>query len=450
MRVDTDPAARDGVADGGVAVRLTEAQALPNLLAVLHLCGAGKLRCSEKTQRPAAATVAAVTSVLAAGDFYPDEPIAAFAWPLLIQAGGLAELAGGRLQLTAKGRSALGRPAADTIRGLWRSWINNAAIDELSRVEHIKGQRTTNTLTSAKTRRKTVAAALAACQAGQWINVNDLFTTMQRGNLSPTVARSERALWKLYISDPQYGSLGYLGFADWPILEGRYTLAVIFEYAGTLGLLDLDYTDPAGARDDFRGNWGTEDLDYLSRYDGLHAIRLNPLGAYVLGLAGRYQPPAEQHPTRQTLKVLPNLDIVATGDLTPADRLTLDAYADHTADRVWTLREATLLTALDAGRSLDQLRQFLAARATHELPNPVTTLLEDTATRATRLRNLGMIRLVECTDPALAALITNDRRLRTLCRPVGDRHLAVTIEHEPEFRKALRTLGHVLLVDTAV
>ena len=33
-----------------------------------------------------------VAEVLVAGDFYPDEPIAAFAWPLLLQAGGLARL----------------------------------------------------------------------------------------------------------------------------------------------------------------------------------------------------------------------------------------------------------------------------------------------------------------------------------------------------------------------
>lgn len=180
---------------------------------------------------------------------------------------------------------------------------------------------------------------------------------------------------------------------------------MLFEYAGTLGLFDLDYTDPAGARDDFRGNWGTDDLDYLSRYDGLRAVRLNPLGAYVLGLTDRYEPPSGGHPAQQTLKVLPNLDIVVTGELPPADRLMLDAYAAQTADRVWTLGQATLLAALDAGRDLDHLRQFLTARATHDLPNPVTTLLADLAARAGRLRNLGMVRLIECADPALATLI---------------------------------------------
>jgi hypothetical protein len=70
-------------------IRTTGAEALAKALAVLQLCGAGKLRCNQKTQRPAEATVSAVAKVLAGGDFYPTEPIAAFAWPLLIQAGGL-------------------------------------------------------------------------------------------------------------------------------------------------------------------------------------------------------------------------------------------------------------------------------------------------------------------------------------------------------------------------
>ncbi|MFF5233868.1 helicase-associated domain-containing protein [Dactylosporangium sp. NPDC000521] len=427
---------------------MTGAEAPANVLAVMQLCGAGKLRCSEKTQRPSAATVAGVAEVLAGGDFYPTEPIAAFAWPLLIQAGGLAELAGGRLQLTAKGRTALGRPPAETIRALWRSWVGKAVIDELSRVEHIKGQRTANTLTSAKTRRQAVATALSRCPAGEWMAIDDLFDTMRHGGLSPTVARSDRALWRLYLTDPQYGSLGYAGFADWPVLEGRYTLAVLFEYAGTLGLFDLDYTDPAGARDDFRSNWGTDELEYLSRYDGLRAVRLNALGAYALGLSDRYQAPTADAAVAGALKVLPNLDIVVTGELPPADRLMLDAYAQRTADRVWALREATLLAALDAGRGLDQLREFLAVRATHELPNSVTTLLADVAARAGRLRNLGVVRLVECADPALAVLIAGDRRLRGLCQPVGDRHLAVAVDREQEFRKALRALGHMLPSDT--
>lgn len=80
---------------GAPRVRHTEHEAQANLLTVLRLCMAEKLRCSEKTRRPSTATVSAVADVLDGGDSYPHEAIAAFAWPMLLQAGGLAQLTGG-------------------------------------------------------------------------------------------------------------------------------------------------------------------------------------------------------------------------------------------------------------------------------------------------------------------------------------------------------------------
>jgi hypothetical protein len=171
--------------------------------------------------------VAEVAKTLAAGDFYQDEPIAAFAWPLLVQASRLAEITGGKLQLTAKGRAALGEPAAGIVQALWRSWLTNGLIDEFSRVENIEGQRAANVLTAPKARRQKVSEALAAQPVGEWLDVDDLFGQMKQTAWSPRVARSERALWKLYLEDPQYGSLGYAGFGDWELLEGRYTLSVL-------------------------------------------------------------------------------------------------------------------------------------------------------------------------------------------------------------------------------
>jgi len=65
-------------------------------------------------------------------------------------------------------------------------------------------------------------------------------------------------------------------------VEGRYALCVLFEYAATLGLIDVAYADPRGARDDYRALWGGDELSCLSRYDGLSALRVNELGAAVL------------------------------------------------------------------------------------------------------------------------------------------------------------------------
>ncbi|GAA3534719.1 hypothetical protein GCM10022419_012740 [Nonomuraea rosea] len=428
--------------DDTAVLRATAAPAAADLQAMLQLCASGKLRCSETTHRPGAATVAAVAAVLADGDFYAGEPIAAFAWPLLLQAGGLAELAGGKLRLTARGRTALGRPAAETIKHLWRRWVSGGLIDELTRIEEIKGQRSKNVLTAVKPRRQHVAAALALCEPGGWVRIDDLFAQMRRQGLDPVIARSGRALWKLYLVDHEYGSLGYAGYGDWPILQGRYTLAVVFEYAATLGLVDVAYVEPDGARDDYHGNWGADSLDRLSRYDGLRAVRLNPLGAYVLGLSKAFESP--EPAVEQMLKVLPNFDVVATGTLRPADRLTLDAYATRTSDRVWTLSARSLRQALSSGENLARLRTFLGERCGHDLPATVTTLFADVERRARQVRDHGLVRLVEAEDAAIAALIAGDRKAGPLCRSLGDRYLYVAPEDEAAFRRAALALGYVV------
>jgi hypothetical protein len=426
-------------------LRPTAREATANVLAVLRLCAAGKLRCSEKTQRPGTATVGAVVTVLLRGDFYLMRPIASFAWPLLLQAGGLAEIVGGRLLLTARGRVALGKPAPETIRLLWRRWVSHGVLDEMSRIETIKGQRSARALTAVGPRRKAVAEALATCPPGEWVEIDELFASVQSGGPHFTVARD---LWKLYISDPHYGSLGYDGFHDWSLLEGRYVLCLLFEYAGTLGLFDLRYGDPVGARDDFYENWSSDDLDFLSQYDGLNEIRMNALGAYVFGLADRYEPDDEA--PGSALKVLPNLDIVVTGEVQPADELMLDAYGRRSSDRVWCLSAASLLAAIDGGRPLEDLRRFLGARADHDLPGTVTRLFEDVTARVGQLVDLGLARVVTCADPAVAALIGGDRTLRRFCRPVGDRHLAIPVQHEADFRKALLKLGYVVPAESSI
>lgn len=423
-------------------IRCTEPEALQNVAAVLQLCQAGKLRCSQTTRRPSAATVRVVTENLIAGDFYADDAIAAFAWPLLLQAGGLAQLEGSRLALTPKGRRALGEPAHAVVRDLWQRWPKLAPIDEFSRVEAIKGQKIAGALSAAAPRRQAVAGALALCPPGEWIGVDRLFTEM-RSRTHLSIARSERGLWKLYLEDPEYGSLGYDGYHDWPILEGRYVLAVLFEYAATLGLLDVEYDPPTFARDDFRHLWGADWVDSLSRYDGLRAVRLTPLGGYAAGLALDYVPSAPASPQRD-LQVLANLDVVALADPPAADRLVLDAFAARTGERVWTLSRASLLAAADAGRAPGELAAFLGDRATPGVPGPVRTLLDDVEARTRQVRDLGMRRVLECADAHVATLLERDRTLRGLCTRIGERHLLLDPAGEPKARGALRRLGYPL------
>ena len=268
---------------GPVLARWTAPDALSNLVSVLELAADGQVRYSAGTRRPTAATVKLVEDVLVAGDFYDSgEPIAAFAWPLLIQVGGLARLVGTRLELSSRGRAALARPSYEALGALWARWLGSVSTDELARIEAIKGQRKPGTLTSAITRRAAVAAALAALRPGAWTGAGKLLASLRAQQPPLVAARSLRALWRLYVVDSYFGSLGHAGSRTWDLVEGRYALCVLFEYAATLGLIDVAYADPCGARDDYRALWGADQLGCLSRYDGLAAVRVNELGAAVL------------------------------------------------------------------------------------------------------------------------------------------------------------------------
>jgi len=278
---------RSGYADAApVLIRCTAPDALSNLVAVLELAGDGQVRCSAATRRPSAATVKLVEDVLVAGDYYDaGEPIAAFAWPLLIQAAGLVQLAGNprtRFELTARGRAALTRPSYPALGALWARWLKIVSYDEMSRIEAIKGQRKPATLTSAVKRRAAVAAGLAALVPGAWTDVDELFGILETQQPPLVAARSLMALWRLYITDPYHGSLGHAGLRAWDIVEARYALCLLFEYAATVGLIDVAYTDPRGARGDYRVLWGADQYACLSRYDGLLAVRVNELGTAIL------------------------------------------------------------------------------------------------------------------------------------------------------------------------
>jgi len=135
--------------DDLVQVRCTAPDALSNLVAVLELTADRQMRYGAATRRPLTATVRLVEDVLVAGDYYDGgEPIAAFAWPLLLQVGGLAHLAGTRLELTPRGQAVLARPSYQALGALWDRWLKSVSHDELSRIEAIKGQHKSSTLTS--------------------------------------------------------------------------------------------------------------------------------------------------------------------------------------------------------------------------------------------------------------------------------------------------------------
>lgn len=432
-----------------LTLRCTEGEALADLPLLLRLADQGKLQVSQATSQPGTATLRLLADKLSGGDFYPPTEehadrghdigaIKAFSWPLLLRSAGLTARGTGKSALSPAGRKALGVAPAEVVRGLWQKWLKSGLLDEFSRIDQIKGQKSKGrVMTALAPRRAAIAEALEFCPVGVWIEVDALASFMQASDLDFEVCHDP---WKLYVVDVQYGSLGYEGSHSWAILQLRYLLCLLFEYAAVLGMVDVAYVAPELAHQNFRGLWGADELAFLSRYDGLLYIRLTSLGAYCLGLSTDYRMASPERSA--ALSVLPSLTVkVVRGALTSAESGMLETWANPLSDSSWLLDRQKALAAVERGLDVRELTEFLASRDEQPLPETVEALIRSVEKLGQALRVLGPALLIECLDADIATRIAAHPETAGLCALVGDRRLLVRSEHEDRFRARIRILG---------
>ena len=361
---------------------------------------------------------------------------------MILQGAGLAALNGKKLQLTNSGQKALNADPAKTIKAIWKKWLKTKILDELRRVDSIKGQtgKGKRGLTALEKRRGAIALALQDCTVGEWVRFDDLQNYMIASNQTFVVSRYPE---NLYICESGYGSLHGVD-SSWSLLQTAYLRCFLFEYAATLGLFDVAYISPYDAPEDsWEGYWGTDDLSFLSRYDGLLALKLTPLGAFCLGIEPTYQASAIAAET--SLRVLPNLDVVLTGPpLSPGENLMMETFAQKTSDAVWKLDRDSILKAAADGHSLEEFQTFLRQASVDDLPETVRQFFKDCFSRSNSLQDRGLAKLIECTDVTLATLIAHDSRTKKYCQLAGEKHLVVPLDLETRFRNGLRKLGYTL------
>ena len=174
----------------------------------------------------------------------------------------------------------------------------------------------------------------------------------------------------LYFFDPQYGFIFDNGG-----LNSQFLRAVCMESLATLGLLDVAYIYPHRLWPDLKSSLNG-DLPFCGRYDGLLYVRLNPLGAYVLGCAESYEYLLEAG--AKLFRVLPNLEVVlANGPLNPADRANLELLVAPKSEMVWALDSERMLSHVQTGGNLKELRAFLEQNAAEGLPANVQVFLQE-------------------------------------------------------------------------
>ncbi len=428
--------------DTAMTVRLTEHEAFAELTVMLRLVEEGKMQVSDKTSMPTASTLRMLENHLVGGDFYPDEPpkkprgdcigpIKPFAWPMLLLGADLAQRKGTGLALTKDGQKAMANSPAEMIRSIWRRWIESTLLDEFSRVDKIKGQKAKGqVMTSVRKRRETIAWVLRLCPADKWISVEELSRYMRAAGHRFEVTHDP---WALYLFDSNYGSLGYSGSHGWNILQHRYILCLLFEYVATLGMIDVAHIDPGQAPQDFSDMWGADNLEFLSRYDGLAFFRITPLGAYCLGSADKYV--SASLPSQVRLSVLPTLLVkVVNGEPSMEEALTLDAWGTRETEHSWRLDRQKAIVSIERGRDIDDLLMFLRARDEQPLPDTTESFVANCRKNAKALKVMDTMLLVECQDQTTAEFIATHKLNVGLCQHVGERKLIVPLKKKEKFK----------------
>lgn len=437
-----------------LVLRNTENDAVADLHVLLRLVDQGKIQVSDKTAVPGNATLQLLRDRLAGGDFYAESreehqwareigAMKAFSWPLLLQAAGLVQRNGARLGLSPAGMKALTASPADVIGRIWKKWLDSSLFDEFSRIYFIKGQKSKGrVMTAVPHRRAAISDMLELYPAGRWISVDDFSRSMLATDNTFEVTHNP---WSLFVGDRQYGSLGYDGHHGWEILQLRYLLCFLFEYAATLGIIDVAYREPQGARDDFLELCEWEEMDCLSLYDGLAYFRITPLGAYCLGSADDYALTPVQPQVR--FSVLPSLHVhVAGGRMSAEEALILDTWCEKETTESWRLDRQKTMRAIEKGHDIAELRAFLQDREEQVLPEPVESFLNTAQKQGRALKVIGTALLIQCDDEQTAALLATRKETAGLCLRAGDRQLVVRLEHEEKFRTLVRSLGFGIAV----
>ncbi len=438
--------------EDGLFIRETEHEALSELMTLLRLAEQGNFKATEKTGMPTASGEAKILECLSGGDFFPPEiacpkdrssydqvigMIKPVGWVRLLQVSGLIGKNGTRSKLSPAGIKALGKPSHELVKQVWKKWISNSKFDEFNRVDEIRGQQAKGHMTAKPERRKVILEALAQCPAKEWIDLPKFFSYMQAENFQFLVTKDS---WKLYLCDREYGSLGYDGYGTWGVIQGRYLMSFLFEYAATLGLIDIAYIAPKFAMDDYRDQWGADNLTWLSRYDGLRAFRITHLGAYCLGHRDDYQSALQN--TSLQLEIKADLTISLKSDiLSPADSFLLETWAKPLTKKSWRLDPLKARDAVERGQDLDGFVTFLEECHEGDLPKEVLVFFKAGLENGKALKNIGEAFLYECRSVSTADRIESEKSLKKLCSRCSERQFVIPAAQRVAFEKKVRELG---------
>lgn len=217
-----------------------------------------------------------------------------------------------------------------------------------------------------------------------------------------------------------------------PLVDGLAFVLAAF------GLLELRYTEPRNPK------YFTEKKPYLTRWDGLVAVRLTAIGAYVFGQS---QELALKPSTRQrtSLHLRPDRLHAVGQDLDPVTKLALDEFLEPISPGFYRLTRAKLLKGCQTRKDVKRRIADLRKRLPVDFPENWNAFFQEIETEGKTLnRDYGLSVFSLAFRSDLQNHFLRDPVLRRLSLKVEGHRVAIDEKDLPTVRAHLRKLGYLV------
>ncbi|CAH0995408.1 hypothetical protein EMA8858_01529 [Emticicia aquatica] len=214
-----------------------------------------------------------------------------------------------------------------------------------------------------------------------------------------------------------------------PLIKGNLMLWACY------GLIEIAYD-----------NVNTEELGktYFSVYDGIKAIRLTNLGAYILEKTTEYEAPTVKQNYNLSFST-ENLIILVEGETSITDNL-LANYADKVGSNRYAVSNESFLKNVSNKRELKTKIDIFKQVVNSNLPTnwkSFFAILDKKIDPLTQIEDVLVFK-IPSDDPELIKLLIQNPAIKKLLIKAEDYQIIVTKKDYPALRNKLKTYGYLL------
>ena len=199
-------------------------------------------------------------------------------------------------------------------------------------------------------------------------------------------------------------------------------------------MLDIAYEEP---------NTSEFAKTYFSDYDGLNYIRINQLGAYILGLSKEYT--TEIVTGGKLIFADDSLIILAEGDISLYDVL-LKNYAEKVSETRFRVTPQSFLkdckSRKDLKSKIDTFRQTVSQKLPPNWEEFIGTLIEKNK-NITPVNDFKVFK-INANEKELQQIVAQDKVLKDLVIKAEKFHVLVSSDNYAKFKSRLKDFGYLV------